>query len=102
MEHTKAPWSHLGWIITGGDGSTVARIVPWDSSGTRDEDIANARLIAAAPDLLEALEGMIIALRKQARLAHVAGGDVYLSEDNGDVWIKARAAIAKAKGETNE
>ena len=44
-----------------------------------EETNANARLIAAAPDLLEALEALL-------------EGDFNVAE-------KARAAIAKAKGE---
>ena len=48
---------------------------------------ANARLIAAAPDLLEALE----ALTEEA-FVNMSGGRGHLIDD-------ARAAIAKAKGE---
>ncbi len=48
---------------------------------------ANARLIAAAPDLLEALE----------KLACLGNGDQY---GNSEGNMIARAAIAKATGET--
>jgi hypothetical protein len=56
---------------------------------------ANARLIAAAPELLEALEDMFNGWR-------------YIRETHGDLYgvgwdlaeWKARAAIAKATGET--
>ncbi|MBW3095668.1 hypothetical protein [Pseudohoeflea coraliihabitans] len=56
---------------------------------------ANARLIAAAPDLLEALEGL---LAKYTEL--VSSGDCgsWDPEKESEV-IAARAAIAKAKGD---
>jgi hypothetical protein len=50
---------------------------------TRNE----ARLIAAAPELLEALEGML--------RASPGGGDI----DIHSACLKAKAAIAKARGE---
>jgi hypothetical protein len=47
--------------------------------------MANARLIAAAPDLLAALEDLL--------------GDKYLADPiNADRMAEARAAIAKATG----
>lgn len=53
--------------------------------GDADFDEANAHLIAAAPDLLAALEAMV-------RSDSWADADVKM--------VNARAAIAKAKGET--
>lgn len=51
---------------------------------------ANARLIAAAPEMLEALKGVSIMLN-----AHSS-----LSQFDGEPWVKrVRAAIAKATGE---
>ncbi len=55
---------------------------------------ANAALIAAAPELLEALEKLA------ARFAIVAPDDTGLSEEDAARLNAARAAIAKAKGET--
>lgn len=56
-----------------------------------DIEEANARLIAAAPELLAALCEML------------GAADVDCLDDNSNVWrsamIDARAAIAKAKGE---
>lgn len=61
---------------------------PYDDSGvrgkTRKEAIANAHLIAAAPDLLEALESIVECLE--------------YSDDPPACMAMARAAIAKAKG----
>lgn len=51
---------------------------------------ANARLIAAAPDLLEALEEIL----GHNYIAFVEEGPI-----SDDEWKRAKAAIAKAKGE---
>jgi hypothetical protein len=60
------------------------------------EAIANARLIAAAPDLLEALKDLMPILDK----AWDYDGDVFgrLHNDAVDAGQNARAAIAKATG----
>ena len=52
---------------------------------------ANARLIAAAPELLEALQGLVKAV-----------SDGYSEGIYADQMIAARAAIAKALGGNNE
>jgi hypothetical protein len=54
---------------------------------TQAEAEANARLIAAAPDLYEALHDLC-----------ASGG----LDDGGDVFAKAKAALAKARGEKME
>ena len=57
--------------------------------GYSDEDKANARLIASAPDLLDMLDRAV----RRLEIAH-ANGDTIMRE-----WIvDARAAIAKAGG----
>ena len=56
---------------------------------TRGNEEANARLIAAAPDLLEALEDLI-GNYKENKGAGLGIGPI----------MKAKTAIAKAKGET--
>jgi len=53
---------------------------------------ANARLIAAAPDLLEALEFMLSVFNETYP-------DVADDEEDREAWAKARAAIRKATGE---
>ena len=95
-KHTPGPWSYTmdkerGWDfkLTADHGKTV--IVsgcgccdsPWVSCE------ADARLIAAAPELLEALEKIV-------RMFEGADDTVWAVEDYRQ---KARAAIAKAKGE---
>ena len=49
---------------------------------------ANARLIAAAPDLLRALDNLLE--------QHIAGVD--LSVRDRQVWLRAAAAVARATG----
>ena len=85
MSHTPGPWTaseHGAYAdyngnstIILGDDLRIAVVLGSDNEETN----ANARLIAAAPDLLEALEALL-------------EGDFNVAE-------KARAAIAKAKGE---
>lgn len=57
------------------------------------EDLANARLIAAAPELLEALVAAESALNKIRVCCHHTAWDA-----TGPAVIAARAAIAKAAG----
>lgn len=92
-EHTPGKWKVEGsdnpdgsnLIVLDEDGRVIADMC--DSCGVEDceEAEANARLIAAAPDLLEALRDLHDAC------AHW--------EDQDDpVLVRARAAIAKAGG----
>ncbi len=100
-KHTPGPWScadlgdennpwsswsvyHNGPLCHGGDGCA-----------TTSENESNARLIAAAPDLLEALHGLLNiegAAVIGGRCKALAGLDVQYHFD------KARAAVAKAEG----
>ena len=93
-KHTAGPWKYDGdYVWADSIGGYVANPQTEDmTSGkficTRDcQEIidANARLIAAAPELLEALEGML----EYSDLI-----DVYNSRDTN----KARAAVWKARG----
>lgn len=101
--HTPGPWltefSEAYVVRAQQDGGRVAIIAnlrgPHGMGGRRSsaEVAANTRLIAAVPDLLEALEGYV------TTIAAAGGGDKALfmaairEADN-----KARAAIAKATG----
>ena len=90
-KHTPGPWeAHLdeAYFVTGPDRGRVAIMTHLKGAhglgGRRsgDESAANARLIAAAPDLLEALTDLL--------------GWQTLAPD--DVVAAARAAITKAEG----
>lgn len=89
-KHTPGPWKFYDDSNDGKTnrieivaiGKTVARIY----HSVPEEDLPNARLIAAAPELLAAL---------QAVADYWAGGDV-----PADIDAAMRAAIAKATGQT--
>lgn len=93
MKHTPGPWTvyddsndgKTNRIEIAALGKTVARIY----HSVPAEDLPNARLIAAAPELLEALE--FIANRQNLMFAECS--------DAEEIIEVARAAIAKATGE---
>ena len=60
---------------------------------------ANARLWAAAPDLLAACEGLLVSYLENAR---TADGAPFACPEAVSCVIAAREAIAKAKGDADE
>ena len=90
-KHTPGPWRFYtepqpnGCPIVGnGRGLMLAMLAhSVNYPDQRDEANANARLIAAAPELLEALQDMLI--------LHAG-----ISDDMVETLTRARAAIAKA------
>jgi hypothetical protein len=80
------PWHNLTAIVDR-NGHTLANVV---TKGPKGE--ANARLIAAAPDLLAALEGLLNEVEKAGN----ANADDY---GWPTVVPQARAAIAKARNQ---
>lgn len=95
-KHTPGPWKHgktLG-VINGADGSLVATTgyrVTAVPDGQECEDDANARLIAAAPEMLEALKAFI------ERGTKLAGFPASYDPWVGEI-VAARAIIARAEG----
>lgn len=103
---SKGPWfagtppSCCRWMfdVRSESGKTVALIGYGEYSSAPQEERANARLIASAPELLEALEACARSLEfcaEEFRRRNLGEEDVAL-EHLG----QARAAIAKAKGES--
>jgi len=82
---TPGPWVAAGTRVDGPDGELVTYLTGYAKPTPRQA--ANARLIAAAPDLLEALQQV----RKWAE-----GDDENYTGDHP--IARARAAIAKATG----
>jgi len=103
-KHTEGPWSyevrpnHAGpaprYVIT---SETTDRIAVISERGGAASPEANARLIASAPDLLEALE--LCADWLSTEFETDIEGDNFHSRE---ILDPARAAIAKAKGEDND
>lgn len=96
-KHTPGPWIAVGGYVENPDDSKadICSCEPADFGQrglhrTVEEICANARLIAAAPELLEAL--------KLAYL-YINGGPGYTTENFTAAHSAARAAIAKATGE---
>lgn len=92
-KHTFGPWKHTRrltdeWKISGEKGEWIASVWATMEDGKTFE--ANAALIAAAPELLAALE-------------HIVSEATDTTMDNdailGYIAMYARAAITKAKGE---
>jgi hypothetical protein len=87
MAHTPGPWTlHLDSIPYVNCGEAGPAFGPVVMAGSVDEMMANARLIAAAPDLLEACKAMMQWVEQRPQ-THPYDG-----------WELARAAIAKAEG----
>ena len=105
-EHTPGPWVLKparsivgGWAVWAeyepGKHCQVADIEPWPNDpDTAPESEANARLIAAAPDLLAACEALIDADSYDLKSL--------LDDALPAIIEQARVAIAKAKGMTLE
>jgi len=107
-QHTPGPWQigpeflercgafklH-GRPISGG-GKAIARV--WSGSDRRlfeqPDDEANARLIAAAPDLLSALRGLLEECDRHGAFEHVG----FEFPTVKPAFDAARAALAKAEG----
>ena len=103
-KHTRGPWKqsdrrNIGWTLIEPEegGAVICKILTRHPTGQREkgdfqEEGANAKLIAAAPDLLEALKTCRDALRD------------HVQYDNGeslerDGFVAATTAIGKAEGE---
>lgn len=103
-KHTPGPWSFSPFSMTGGvwaENEFIASVYPnapkgWDGLSAyhrSDEMKANAQLIAAAPDLLEAIKDCALEIAQVCNRKLTIGEQIALD--------KARAAIAKAENSSN-
>lgn len=94
-KHTPGPWEtdrnnvHPGHIATIDCRFSSDRVVIWSPYWPKDdaEQEANARLIAAAPDLLDALEEIV---------GYTGGAETALDDEN--LMDRIYDAISKARG----
>jgi len=89
-QHTKGEWhSKEGQIYPIETGKTLA-VIPYFDKDNQEQE-ANARLISAAPELLEALKQLV---------EHIEWREDFLIEDaeegNQNAYTLAKAAITKA------
>lgn len=83
MTHTPGPWKIDGLLIIGAESGPIARM----TSGANEANGYNARLIAAAPDMLRACQAVI------------AYHDSNFPENREEMLRIVLATIAKATGE---
>lgn len=99
MEHTSGPWyvgMKPGPIVYGGKGSQVA-----DCRGMlpKQECGYNSRLIAAAPDLLEAIEQILHRLEGPNNMQTVLYSDsLHPTDDDKTIVDYLQEVIEKATG----
>lgn len=86
--HTPGPWVVIFPHINTCDCASICEVYDGDRLDGCDSNEANARLIAAAPDLLTALEQVLPLVAQYVKL----------TTKGAPSYIVARAAIAKATG----
>lgn len=97
--HTAGPWRihrHAATAVEGSNGMVVANCGGWstterDGAEVMSEQEANAKLVAAAPELLDALRMLYEETADYIRINNL--GDVHHNHS----MQSARDAIAKAK-----
>lgn len=102
MKHTKGPWTNLGYnvkeckfdVATEDNKKLIARLSVFSGEPETRESQANARLIAAAPELLEALQ----MIREHALSIGSDGGSKLDMEYSRVIAVLANQAINKAAG----
>lgn len=87
---TPGPWENYHWLIRHPTGGVDEDGVPWTEVVATASNDANARLIAAAPDLLAACE----------EAERILGNMGYTSDEGepDECYRQLGAAIAKARG----
>ena len=101
-QHTPGPWDAevppscmlCTRDIRSEDGKTIALIGYRDYANDVSEDVANARLIAAAPDLLKACWLMLDAVNE-----HHKDGSILWVSPGTTAWELLTDVIGKATGE---
>ena len=103
--HTPGPWlihAYRRWIVPAGDAFAepadalpICQLRDPDERLTEDETLANGFLIAAAPELYDALDELATAVEENPE-ALPGAQDAAISA----AYDKALSALTKARGET--
>lgn len=96
QKHTPGPWSVVHSIEANSEGIRIRAMKGWDLAEMRgpiliEEEFANATLIAAAPEMFDALKWLIKGLDKY---------DKFTNSEVQRGYRDAFKAIAKARGES--
>jgi hypothetical protein len=110
--HTQGPWHYALTVVDNGDeylaiigtpngnedalphrGAFIGKI-----TGKRERREANARLIAAAPDLLHQLQSVLDRLEATIERLPDTQENAQWEHETVEIFTEARAVIAKAKG----
>lgn len=103
-KHTPGPWTIGGddgaiWIQSPvSSDNVICDLVGRDADCLAVEDEANARLIAAAPELLAALKAVDLVWERQNLPTNAVHGPDCLGDDEHEAWGLVITAIAKAEG----
>ena len=89
------PWTKAGDIVDDDEGRVIF-------NAYEDDDYANARLIAAAPDLYEALQMYQEAFAEIRKSAWFIDANFYEIMNLNKVMTAADSALAKAAGESED
>ena len=107
--HTSGRWHAVGYFVETEDGerADICSVNPADfgqSSLPRDdaEMLANARLIAAAPEMLYALQRLIAADDSHSTINAADGDDVSRMLEYGAAFENARAAAYLAQSRSKK
>ncbi|MDX9972247.1 MAG: hypothetical protein RBU21_04550 [FCB group bacterium] len=101
-QHTPGPWeisrddAYPPRYLLTSKGSPFASLDGWACDGvtTDEDDAANRNLIAAAPELLDALKGLF----EHCAMIHRVWGDGSNQKEADAAIAAGKAAIAKAEG----
>lgn len=92
-KHTPGPWKTTGIIEDDNDNMGMERLVDSNHNLICYSEVENAALIAAAPEMLEALENAMLVLVSVSDLETGTSGPIYKA------MRQIELAIEKAKGE---
>ena len=103
-KHTPGPWSHrpgandYGSVVApcASMASGFVSVVSIHGRENEEEFEANLHLVMAAPELLEALRGLVSAIMENGSGADLLPVDPEWDRDNYEKITAARSAIAKA------